>query len=284
MRSVERVVLISAVVLISIGVVLIYLGKSTNSVGLVADGVDSLGDSVVSLIVWLGLIVSHRGPDKKFHFGYYRFETLSSLLVAMIMFGMSIWIFYTSYSRLVNPEPVHITPISMIALVLAGTISLILAIIKNKMAAQHNLLSLKADAKNSIKDSSSSFVILTGIVLSYFGFAWGDSIGAMIVACYIAFIAIRTIKEASLVLVDAFNSPEIVEDISKIIRKYPTIKLKDMKLRMSGPFLNCIMIVKVSKNITLDELYKLKQKIKKDIMKEIDGIKNLFIEAEPARI
>ena len=44
------------------------------------------------------------------------------------------------------------------------------------------------------------------------------------------------------------------------------------------------MIVKVSKNITLDELYKLKQKIKKDIMKEIDGIKNLFIEAEPARI
>ena len=199
LKKVERVVLVSAIVLLAIGAVLIYLGYLTNSIGLIADGIDSIGDAGISLIVWFGLLISKRAPDHRFHFGYYKIETLSALIVAFLMIGMSIIIFQSAYQRLIHPEELESSPIAIAALIGAGTISASLAFVKNKMASKYNLLSLRADAKNSIKDSSASFVILAGVLLAHFGFLWGDPVGAMIVAFYIIFVAITTIKEASLV-------------------------------------------------------------------------------------
>ena len=66
----ERIAKLSVVTLLSIGLVQIPVGLWTGSLGLTADGVDSISDSLVSLIVWVGLHFSRRRPDARFHFGY----------------------------------------------------------------------------------------------------------------------------------------------------------------------------------------------------------------------
>src|SRR3989338_7017672 len=96
-KKIEKLVLISAIVLVLIGIVEIVVGNYTNSVGLVADGIDSISDSVISFMVWFGLRISRRKADKKFHFGYYRVENLVSMIIAMLMIAMSIYIFYNAY-------------------------------------------------------------------------------------------------------------------------------------------------------------------------------------------
>ncbi len=278
------ITLVSAVALVSIGLIEIFIGFVSNSIGLVADGVDSIGNSSVSFIVWLGINISRRSRDRKFHFGYYRVETLASLSVGLVMVATSAWVFYNAYGRLVNPEELAYPLLSIATIILAGIAATVISIVKCRLAAKYNMLSIKADARNSIKDALGSFIILAGMLLYSAGLPWGDSIGAMIVSVFIFSYGIAVIKEASLILVDAFHNPELMEDISEIIGKYPTVKLKDMKLRMSGHYLNGEILIKVGKNITLDELFKLKQKIKKDIMEEIEGIKNIIISAEPARL
>ncbi|MEK6876011.1 MAG: cation diffusion facilitator family transporter, partial [Nanoarchaeota archaeon] len=82
LKKVEKVVLISAIVLVLIGIVEILVGYYTNSVGLLADGTDSISDSVISFMVWFGIRISRKKADKKFNFGYYRVETLVSMIVA----------------------------------------------------------------------------------------------------------------------------------------------------------------------------------------------------------
>src|SRR3989344_2790688 len=165
LKKVEKVVLISAIVLVLIGIIEIFVGYHTNSVGLIADGTDSISDSVVSFMVWFGLRISRRQADKKFHFGYYRVETLVSLIVAMLMIAMSIYIFYNAYLRIKNPVELKYPLLGMVTLVAGGLISLWLSLIKNRLAKKHNLLSLEADAKASIKDWTSSFIILAGVFL-----------------------------------------------------------------------------------------------------------------------
>ena len=280
-NKVERVVLISAIVLVLIGIVEIVVGNYTNSVGLIADGIDSMSDSVISFMVWFGLRISRRQADKKFHFGYYRVETLVSLIVSMIMIAMSIYIFYNAYLRIKNPIELNYPILGMVTLVAGGLISLWLSIIKNRLAKKYNLLSLKADANASIKDWTSSFIILAGVFLSYLGFKWGDALGALIVGVYIISVAITTIRSASLILIDGFNNPELIKDISKIIRKYPKVKLKDLKLRMTGPYIIGEFTITVDSGMSIGEVYKIKGKMREEIMKKIEGVKDLTILADP---
>ena len=280
-KKIEKVVLISAIVLVLIGIVEIVAGNYTNSVGLIADGIDSMSDSVISFMVWFGLRISRRQADKKFHFGYYRVETLASLIVSMIMITMSIYIFYNAYLRIKNPIELNYPILGMVTLVAGGLISLWLSIIKNRLAKKYNLLSLEADAKASIKDWTSSFIILAGVFLSYLGFRWGDALGALIVGVYIILVAITTIRSASLILIDGFNNPELIKDISKIIRKYPKVKLKDLKLRMTGPYITGEFTMTVDSRMSIGEVYKLKSKIREEIMKKVEGVKDLTILADP---
>ena len=280
-KKIEKVVIISAIVLVLIGIVEIVVGNYTNSVGLIADGIDSMSDSVISFMVWFGLRISRRQADKKFHFGYYRVETLVSLIVSMIMIAMSIYIFYNAYLRIKSPIELNYPLLGMATLVAGGLISMWLSIIKNRLAKKYNLLSLEADAKASIKDWTSSFIILAGVFLSYLGFKWGDSLGALIVGVYIISVAVTTIRSASLILIDGFNNPELIKDISKIIRKYPKIRLKDLKLRMTGPYIIGEFTITVDSGMSIGEVYKIKSKMREEIMKKVEGVKDLTILADP---
>ncbi len=61
-----------------------------------ADGMQSFADAGVSLIVWMGLRVSSREPEWKISFGYYRFETLSSIIATLFMTSIGAITLYAS--------------------------------------------------------------------------------------------------------------------------------------------------------------------------------------------
>jgi len=90
----------SFAVLVLVGIVEVIVGVFSASVALVADGVHSFSDAAVSLIVWLGLRLSRKAPDGKFHFGYYRVETFSSIVAAVVMSVLGAIILYESYQVL----------------------------------------------------------------------------------------------------------------------------------------------------------------------------------------
>ena len=80
----------------------VFMGMFTLSVALIADGIQSFADAGVSLIVWIGLRISRRAPDGKFHFGYYRVETFSSIIAAFFMATLGGIVLYESYLELLT--------------------------------------------------------------------------------------------------------------------------------------------------------------------------------------
>src|SRR3990167_4224896 len=128
LKKVERIIFISAIVLVIIGLVEIFVGNLSNSIGLIADGIDSISDSVISFMVGFGLRISRRKADSKFQFGYYRVETLVSMMVALIMIIMSALIFYNVYLRFKNPIGLNYPIPAMITLIIGGLVSLWIAI------------------------------------------------------------------------------------------------------------------------------------------------------------
>jgi cation diffusion facilitator family transporter len=173
----QKIAKISIVTLLSIGIAEIIMGQISSSVVATADGIDSLSDAMISFIVLIGLRIAHRPADRKFPFGYHKVESFAALIAAIGMIGIGIFIFYHSFESLMEPREIKQPILTMIVLAAAGAISLHRAFQMNSIANKYNLLSLKTDAKNSIKDGSASVIgFLSVLVASQFGFLQMDAI------------------------------------------------------------------------------------------------------------
>jgi cation diffusion facilitator family transporter len=234
----KRIAKISVVTLLAIGVVEIVTGYLSGSVVATADGIDSVSDAMISFIVLLGLRIAHRPPDKKFHFGYHKVESFTALIAAIGMIVIGIVIFYNSYQSLLHPHEIKQPILVMIVLAGASALSLHRAFQMRKIANKYNLLSLKTDARNSIKDGSASVIGFFSIfVATQFGFVQMDAIGGMIIACYIFSVSYISLKRSSLILVDSWQNPELTDMIKKIISKEFSndgVEVKNVLLRSSG--------------------------------------------------
>jgi cation diffusion facilitator family transporter len=272
----ERIAKLSTFTLLALGVAEILVGHLSGSVSVTADGTDSLSDAAISLIVWLGLRFSRKAPDEKFNFGYLRVESFSVLVASLGMITVATALIYLSYLRLLHPTEPTYAPLALVTLVIAGTISLYRAVQMRRISKKYNLLSLKTDANNSIKDGSASFIAFGAVLAWSLGLTYMDAVGGFIVAIFIYSVSYVSIKESSLILLDAFHRPELVDEIRKLIEKYG-VEVSDIKLRGAGPYAVGVITIVADGGLTLNQLDGLRGAIRADLRKQIQGLRGLSI-------
>jgi cation diffusion facilitator family transporter len=280
----ERIAQRSVWTLLALGVIEIIFSMVTGSVALFADGVDSLSDAAVSFFVWTGLHFARRRPSKRFPFGYYKVESLTALIAALILVAAASFIFLRSYMALLNPRPLNLPLAALAVLFVTGLVSLYRALQMRRIALKYRILSLNVDAKNSIKDASSSFVAFGSVLLTTLGFGHeADAIGGMLVAFYIVTVAYVALREASLVLLDAFHDPEMSREIESVIHSNSQVKgIKELRLRRAGPFIVGVLEVIVDGSMTVRQMHAVMTELENSIKKRIVGLRTLTVKAIPA--
>jgi cation diffusion facilitator family transporter len=241
----QRIAKISVVTLISIGIVELVMGHISGSVVATADGVDSMSDAMISFIVLIGLRFARRPADRKFQFGYHKVESFAALMAAIGMIVIGSFIVYNSYGGLIHPEEIQQPLLTMVVLAIAGGISLHRAFQMRSIANKYNLLSLKTDAKNSIKDGSASVLgFLSVLIATQFGFLQADAIGGLVIAGFIFSVAYVSLKQSSLILVDAWHNPVSSDYIKKLIeQKFEAkVRVRSIKLRQQK-FISKLMAI-----------------------------------------
>jgi len=273
----------SFAILVLVGIVEVVVGVFSLSVALIADGVQSFADAVVSLIVWTGLRLSKKAPDGKFHFGYYRVETLSSVVAAFFMVSLGAVILYESYLEFLAPTEIVNAEIAMAVAVSATAIALVQFVYKTRAAKQYASLALKTDAFNSIKDVLTSFTAFLGIVFSsYFGIVQTDSIAGIIIAFFVFTVAYTIIKEASMVLMDACQCTEILSDIENVAKGVKHVKnVHSIRMRKLGPYLMGDMHVVVDGDMTVKEADQIASQIEEQVKQEFDEVTEIKVRIEP---
>lgn len=274
----------SVITLASIGIAELIVSLFTGSITLTADGIDSMADSMISFIVWFGILMVKKPRSSIFHFGYRKVEVLAAFIAAIIITILGVLIAYHAFQTLYEPRIIHYPEITMITLVVAGSISLHRAFLIRKVAIESNLISLKLDAKNSIKDGTASFIGLVSVIAAtYFGFTFMDAIGAMIIAGYIFFMAYTAIKESALVLVDAVQNPEMTDNIKSIILEKFKIRTNDIFLRPVGHEFNAEIHIVLPNETRLDETNRLIKEISSTIKDELQ-LARVVIVPEPEHL
>ncbi len=278
----ERIAKLSVLTLLALGLVEIAFSFVTHSVALLADGIDSLGDAGVTFFVWTGLRFVRRRPSRRFQYGYYKVESFTAFVTGIVLIPVSAYIILQSYRSLLSPESLQLPVLALVVLIAAGIGSLYRALQMRRVANKYNILSLKLDAKNSIKDTTSSFVAFASVLLSTMGIYHADAIGGMLVAVYILTVAYVTIRESSLVLLDEFHEPELSKEIESVIRSHEHVKgIKDLRLRRAGPFIVGALEVEVDGNIPLNQAHEVATQIESSVRRTIKGIRRLVVTPVP---
>ena len=252
----QRVAKFSVATLVCIGIVELIIGFISGSVVATADGVDSMSDAMISFIVFVGLRFARRPADRQFHFGYHKVESFAALIAAIGMVAIGMFIAYHSFDGLIHPHEIKQPILTMIILAIAGGISLHRAFQMRNIANKYNLLSLKTDAKNSIKDGSASVLgFVSVLVASQFGFLQADAIGGMMIAGFIFSVAYVSLKQSSLILVDAWHNPISPDFMKRLVeQKFSDIKVRSVKLRQTGAISRAEIHVDIDGNKPLNEV------------------------------
>jgi cation diffusion facilitator family transporter len=128
-------------------------GTLSGSIALLADALHSLSDIVTGAAVWFGLRLSMKKPTESFPYGYYKAETLASLLVSLMIVLSGAQILVESVRRLLGPSPVSSTILALLAAGSSSLISYILAQYKSRVGKKINSQALMSEGKHSIIDS-----------------------------------------------------------------------------------------------------------------------------------
>jgi cation diffusion facilitator family transporter len=273
----------SFAVQLMVGISEVFIGIFTLSVALIADGIQSFADAGVSLIVWIGLRISRRAPDGKFHFGYYRVETFSSIIAALFMASLGVVVLYESYQEFIKPSVIANAELALVAALSATAVSSVLLIYKRRAAKKYSSLALKTDASNSIKDVLTSITAFIGIALArYFNIIQSDAVAGIIISLFVFTMVYTIIKEASLVLMDACECSEILTDIENIAKSVKLVKqVHSLRMRKIGPYLIGDLHVVVDADLTVRDSGKIAYEIEELVKKEFDEVIEIKVHIDP---
>ena len=274
---------LTTLTLFGFGIIQIILGETiSRSVALTANGIDCIGDGFVSAVVWIGLKFFRRPADQKFNYGYFKMENLASVIAAVVMIGLAIYIGFRSYNQLIDPHPVELPILGAFVALIAAIVAVGLGLYKFSKSKKSKMSSVKLETFNTIKDGFASGMTVVALILSSRGLYIADAIVGFIIAGIIVSIGFAAIKESSYMLVDACDGECVDKSIliKKIAEKIEGVESAHIvRLRRSGPVLQGELEIKVPHDMTVKEFNKIKDKINKTVKETFEDIERLTVTA-----
>lgn len=211
-------------------------GILTGSVSVTADAFNNLSDAGSSVVTLVGFKMAGKPADTEHPFGHGRIEYLSGLFVAVAIIFMGYELLKTSINKIIRPNTLEFSRISVVILVVAIFIKLWMAYFNFKLSKKISSDAMKATATDSLSDCVSTGAVLAGILIfRYFHVNLDGYIGA-VVAIVILVAGYHAAKDTIQPLLGSAPDPEIVKQIHELVLSEPMIlEIHDMVIHDYGP-------------------------------------------------
>lgn len=213
-----------------------FVGLTANSVAVISDAVNNLSDALSSVITIVGTKLAGKAPDKKHPMGYGRIEYLSALIVSAIVLYAGITTFVDSVKKIIHPEEVNYSIVSLIILAAAIVVKLVLGAYTKRKGKNVNSGSLVASGQDAFQDAVlSASVLVSAAVYMLWGVKLEAWVGA-IIGLFIIKAGIEMILEAVNEMLGKRADPELVKAIKGTMVKEEAVHgVYDLFLTNYGP-------------------------------------------------
>lgn len=221
--------------------ILLFAGKYaagyiSGSIAIMADAFNNLSDAGSSFITLIGFIFAGKKPDLDHPFGHGRIEYLSGLGVAFCIILMGFELAKSSVLKIIHPEAVEISAVSIGVLVASIAVKLYMAFYNRKVGKKINSAAMAATATDSMSDSLATTVVLLAMLFLHITNINIDGYCGVLVALFILVAGFEAAKDTMSPLLGQAPEPEFVKQIQDIVMSHEQVKgIHDLIVHDYGP-------------------------------------------------
>ena len=178
---------------------LLFLGKLaagmiSGSVAILADAVNNLSDASSSVVALAGFRLAQRPADKEHPFGHARYEYLSGLIVAMLIFIVGAELAENAVVKIFQPEAVEVSALTVGILLASILVKLWMMQFFRRASRQIHSMTLEATAIDSRNDMIATAAVLLGFGVGHCFEVNVDGYIGLAVAGFILYSGISMVK------------------------------------------------------------------------------------------
>ena len=261
----------------------VVAGIVGHSQALVADGMHTLSDLSVDLLVLYALKHSVKEADEEHPYGHARIETAATLVLGLVLLLVGIAIGVRAGFRLTDHSP-FIAPSGMTLWVSGFTIFAKEALYQYTMRVARRFDSdlLKASAWHHRSDAISSIIVFLGIAGTIAGIHSLDALAALGVALFVAKIGIQLGWPAINELVDTGLGKEQLQHIRRVILAVDGVRALHLlrTRRIGGRALVDVHII-VDEDISVSEGHFISEAVRTRLVHEVDVVADALVHIDP---
>lgn len=261
----------------------LIVGIITGSVAVISEAIHTSLDLMASIIAFFSVRISSKPPDREHPYGHGKFENVSGTIETLLIFVAGIWIIYESVQKLIEPSPINMPMLAVLAMLLGAAINLIVGRKVQKVGEQYRSVAMSSNALHLLTDVYSSLGVAASLVIvSLTNFYILDPLIGIGIAIYIMREAYQLGKKSFLPLLDTRLSKEEEDRVHKIISSYKDeyIEYHDFRTRRSGPEEYIDFHLVVPSHMSVETAHDLCDRIERDIKKALHS-PTVFIHIEP---
>ncbi len=284
-RAATRAVILGLALNAGLGAAKLAAGLLVGSFALLSDAINSLGDTLTSLVVWFALYYAQRPPDAEHPYGHTRAEAIAASNLALIIIISALAIGWKTLTNFTTPMP-QVPPLW--ALALAGFNVVIkegLYQYKSRVGQRIGSMAVVANAWDHRADASCALVVLIGLAASRWGgpqWGWADKAAALVIVAAILWSASGLLRRSSSELMDQQAHEPILERIRSVAASIPEIRhVETLWARKSGLEYFVDIHIEVDPRMTVANGHRVAHQLKDKLLDEVHVLRDVLVHLEP---
>jgi len=278
--SVARLSVASNTVLI---VLKLIAGIMSGSVSIISEAIHSMMDLLAAIIAFFAVRISDHPADERHPYGHGKYENVSGVVEALLIFVAAIWIIFEASQKFVSKQSSEFLGVGIAVMGISSIVNFLVSRRLYKVAKETDSMALEADALHLKTDVLTSLGVVVGLILIYItGIQILDPIVAILVAGMIIRESYFLLLKAYRPLLDSALDMQEIELITSQLSQL-NVAFHDLKTRRSGNYKFVEFHMELPPNITLLESH-IQCDLIEDALKEQISFLTVTIHVEPSTI
>jgi cation diffusion facilitator family transporter len=286
-RAGARVALLGLVINVVLAAVKIVAGVVGHAYVLIADGMESAIDVAGSMVIWGGLTVAARPPDRTHPYGHGKAEPIAALVVAICVLAAAVGLAIESVREILTPHHGP-APFTLAVLVAVIVIKEFLFRYVNRIGQDLESTAVQTDAWHHRSDALTSGAAFIGISVALIGgerWQSADDWAALFACAVIAANGVRLALPAFQEIMDTAPGGKIVRSIRTVASSVPgVVEVEKCYARKMGLDYYVDLHVGVDGNISVHEGHEIAHRVKSAIQQSDSRVADVLVHIEPAKL
>ena len=258
-------------------------GLIAHSQAMVSDAIHSLTDSITTIIVIFGLVMSSKKADKEHPYGHERIESVFAIILAFILLVTGLSIGYMGIKAIFFTKKLIVPGyLALWAAVISIIVKEIMFHYTMHTAKKIASSSMEADAWHHRSDALSSIGSFIGILGSRLGLPILDPLCSILICVLIVKAGVEIFIQATEEMLDTSCDDATNKQIVDVILSMnEDISINDLKTRMFGSKIYIDVDIAFDGNMSLNDANVIAQKIHHKIEKTFKLVKHCNIHIMP---